>query len=163
MLFKFKSQACADLIMLELDGRRILKAMVGDDPVKGIVRVDDLQLDRTVARVAETNKMSLTEFRRALERDELPEAAVLASLGCGNPIAVADLHEGERVLDLTESGEHGLLPFGGGFLHALNAMKKGRACFWGVWPSLRGTPRVTRFTGSNGNRWVHCKGACATA
>jgi len=33
------------------------------------LRVDDLQLDRTVARVAESNKMSLTEFRRALERD----------------------------------------------------------------------------------------------
>lgn len=33
------------------------------------LRVDDLQLDRTVARVAETNKLSLTEFRRALERD----------------------------------------------------------------------------------------------
>jgi peptidyl-prolyl cis-trans isomerase SurA len=33
------------------------------------LRVDDLQLDRTVARVAETNKMSLTDFRRALERD----------------------------------------------------------------------------------------------
>jgi len=33
------------------------------------LRVDDLQLDRTVLRVAESNKMSLTEFRRALERD----------------------------------------------------------------------------------------------
>ncbi len=33
------------------------------------LRVDDLQLDRTVARIAETNKVSLTEFRRALERD----------------------------------------------------------------------------------------------
>ena len=33
------------------------------------LRVDDLQLDRTVARVAEGNKMSLTEFRRTLERD----------------------------------------------------------------------------------------------
>jgi arsenite methyltransferase len=40
----------------------------------------------------------------ALERDELPDAAVLASLGCGNPIAVADLHEGERVLDLGSGG-----------------------------------------------------------
>ena len=30
----------------------------------------------------------------ALERDELPDAAVLASLGCGNPTAVADLHPG---------------------------------------------------------------------
>jgi arsenite methyltransferase len=40
----------------------------------------------------------------ALERDELPEAAVLASLGCGNPTAVADLHPGERVLDLGSGG-----------------------------------------------------------
>jgi arsenite methyltransferase len=36
--------------------------------------------------------------------DELPEEAVLASLGCGNPLAVADLHEGERVLDLGSGG-----------------------------------------------------------
>ncbi|MFL5777276.1 MAG: arsenite methyltransferase [Chloroflexota bacterium] len=39
-----------------------------------------------------------------LEQAELPEAAVLASLGCGNPIAVAELHEGERVLDLGSGG-----------------------------------------------------------
>ena len=40
----------------------------------------------------------------ALQREELPDAAVLASLGCGNPTAVADLHEGERVLDLGSGG-----------------------------------------------------------
>ena len=40
----------------------------------------------------------------ALERDELPDAAVLASLGCGNPTAVAALREGERVLDLGSGG-----------------------------------------------------------
>src|SRR3954466_7391571 len=44
------------------------------------------------------------ELYSALERDELPNAAVLASLGCGNPIAVAELHEGERVLDLGSGG-----------------------------------------------------------
>jgi arsenite methyltransferase len=38
------------------------------------------------------------------ERDELPEAAQLASLGCGNPTAVAELHEGETVLDLGSGG-----------------------------------------------------------
>ena len=38
------------------------------------------------------------------ETEGLPEEAVLASLGCGNPIAVADLHEGERVLDLGSGG-----------------------------------------------------------
>jgi arsenite methyltransferase len=38
------------------------------------------------------------------DRSQLPDAAVLASLGCGNPIAVADLHPGERVLDLGSGG-----------------------------------------------------------
>jgi arsenite methyltransferase len=38
------------------------------------------------------------------ETDGLPEEAMLASLGCGNPLAVADLHEGERVLDLGSGG-----------------------------------------------------------
>jgi len=38
------------------------------------------------------------------QRSELPGAAVLASLGCGNPTAVADLHEGETVLDLGSGG-----------------------------------------------------------
>jgi arsenite methyltransferase len=38
------------------------------------------------------------------ERGDLPEPAVLASLGCGNPIAVAELHEGETVLDLGSGG-----------------------------------------------------------
>ncbi len=40
----------------------------------------------------------------AEQRGELPEAAALASLGCGNPTAVADLHEGETVLDLGSGG-----------------------------------------------------------
>ena len=45
-----------------------------------------------------------SELYSALERAELPDAAVLASLGCGNPTAVAELHEGERVLDLGSGG-----------------------------------------------------------
>jgi SAM-dependent methyltransferase len=36
--------------------------------------------------------------------EDLPDAAALASLGCGNPIAVAELHEGETVLDLGSGG-----------------------------------------------------------
>ena len=38
------------------------------------------------------------------ERDALPAEAVAASLGCGNPTAVAELREGERVLDLGSGG-----------------------------------------------------------
>jgi SAM-dependent methyltransferase len=45
-----------------------------------------------------------SELYDADERDALPGAAVLASLGCGNPTAVADLNEGETVLDLGSGG-----------------------------------------------------------
>jgi SAM-dependent methyltransferase len=38
------------------------------------------------------------------DRAGLPDAAVLASLGCGNPTAVAELRPGERVLDLGSGG-----------------------------------------------------------
>ena len=40
----------------------------------------------------------------AEQRGEVPDAAALASLGCGNPVAVAELHEGEVVLDLGSGG-----------------------------------------------------------
>ena len=49
-----------------------------------------------------------TRFGRGLyaakDRADLPEHAVAASLGCGNPVAVAEMHEGEIVLDLGSGG-----------------------------------------------------------
>jgi arsenite methyltransferase len=44
------------------------------------------------------------ELYPAEDRAALPEPAVLASLGCGNPTAVAGLREGETVLDLGSGG-----------------------------------------------------------
>jgi arsenite methyltransferase len=44
------------------------------------------------------------ELYESADRDQLPDAAKLASLGCGNPTAVAELHEGEAVLDLGSGG-----------------------------------------------------------
>jgi tRNA C32,U32 (ribose-2'-O)-methylase TrmJ len=78
MLFKFKSKACADLIMLELDGRRILKAMIGHDPVKGIVVVQDLSavLARLDAAVAQDEALRQAHAARAQARaagDDVPE------------------------------------------------------------------------------------------
>jgi SAM-dependent methyltransferase len=44
------------------------------------------------------------ELYAVLDRADLPVEAVAASLGCGDPVLVADLHEGERVLDLGSGG-----------------------------------------------------------
>jgi ubiquinone/menaquinone biosynthesis C-methylase UbiE len=44
------------------------------------------------------------ELYSSEERDALPDEAKLASLGCGNPTAVAELDEGETVLDLGAGG-----------------------------------------------------------
>lgn len=45
-----------------------------------------------------------SELYEATEAGAIPEAAVLASLGCGNPTALAELHPGEVVLDLGSGG-----------------------------------------------------------
>jgi arsenite methyltransferase len=44
------------------------------------------------------------ELYAALDREQLPDTALLASLGCGNPTAVAELRQGETVLDLGSGG-----------------------------------------------------------
>ncbi|MGE3857628.1 MAG: arsenite methyltransferase [Dehalococcoidia bacterium] len=43
-------------------------------------------------------------YDAAAELAELPESVVGASLGCGNPLAIAELAPGERVLDLGSGG-----------------------------------------------------------
>ncbi len=53
---------------------------------------------------AEEGHATGPEFYGELTEEELPEEAVLASLGCGNPTAVANLHPGETVLDLGSGG-----------------------------------------------------------
>ena len=45
-----------------------------------------------------------SDLYTAAETALLPQEAVLASLGCGNPTALAELHEGEVVLDLGSGG-----------------------------------------------------------
>jgi arsenite methyltransferase len=52
---------------------------------------------------SETETLGSTLYQLS-DRAELPETAVLASLGCGNPTAVAELVEGEKVLDLGSGG-----------------------------------------------------------
>jgi len=51
-----------------------------------------------------SDAVEATALYSAMDQSDLPDAAVLASLGCGNPVAVAELREGERVLDLGSGG-----------------------------------------------------------
>ncbi|MBK5102610.1 MAG: peptidylprolyl isomerase [Burkholderiales bacterium] len=59
----------ADLLQKQVLERMIMDRLQLQLARETGLRVDDLQLDRTVARVAEGNKMSLTQFRQILERD----------------------------------------------------------------------------------------------
>jgi peptidyl-prolyl cis-trans isomerase SurA len=57
--------------------RQVLERMITDRvqvqfALETGVRVDELQLDRTVAMIAEQNRMSLADFRRALDREGVP-------------------------------------------------------------------------------------------
>jgi arsenite methyltransferase len=71
------------------------------DEVREVVR-DHYAAAARAASTGETccagDDRAAARLYTALEREEVPDRAVLASLGCGNPIAVAELRPGERVL-----------------------------------------------------------------
>ncbi len=52
----------------------------------------------------DTDDVITSHLYSADETETLPPEATLASLGCGNPTALIDLHEGETVLDLGSGG-----------------------------------------------------------
>ena len=58
----------------------------------------------TSTATVESGDVFGAELYSGEERDSLPDAAKLASLGCGNPTAVAELHHGDVVLDLGSGG-----------------------------------------------------------
>ncbi|MBD8051211.1 DUF1840 domain-containing protein [Limnohabitans radicicola] len=85
MLFKFKSKAAADLIMLEADARRLLQIMIGDDPVKGILPVQTLPdvLAKIDVAVQQDEAMRLARSQNAQQAEtrtseEEPEPALPA-------------------------------------------------------------------------------------
>jgi ubiquinone/menaquinone biosynthesis C-methylase UbiE len=61
------------------------------------------QIDRTVLEQHERELFGASQYADE-DRRALPEDAQAASLGCGNPTAVAALREGETVLDLGSGG-----------------------------------------------------------
>jgi SAM-dependent methyltransferase len=89
---------------------------MGTQDLKATVRARYGQSAREVAEGAKTSCCSSTccggtdedpitsDLYTDAETATLPEKAVLASLGCGNPTALSELHEGEVVLDLGSGG-----------------------------------------------------------
>jgi arsenite methyltransferase len=90
--------------------------ITGDDPIVDQVRARYAEAARTVLERApgavdpasccgsSSDGAFIGTVYSDLERAGLPDAAVLASLGCGNPTAVAELRPGEVVLDLGSGG-----------------------------------------------------------
>ncbi len=76
MLFKFKSKAASDLIMLEPDARALLKLMVGDDPEKGIVLAKDLPA--TLARLETAMALESAKSHASRDSDGLADAQAKA-------------------------------------------------------------------------------------
>ena len=89
---------------------------MSSEDLKAIVRERYALAAREVAEGARTSCCSTTccggtagdpitsNLYQDAETDTLPEKAVLASLGCGNPTALAELNPGEVVLDLGSGG-----------------------------------------------------------
>lgn len=88
MLFKFKSKACSDLIMLEADARRLLQIMLGNDPVKGIVLNQDLPL----AIVALESAVAQDELLRK-QRIEKIQALAAEQEGQTGPLSTVSLSQ----------------------------------------------------------------------
>jgi SAM-dependent methyltransferase len=75
----------------------------------------------------------------------LPEAALRASLGCGNPVAVAALEPGETVLDLGSGGGIDVL------LSARRVGPAGRVYGLGASPEMIGLARANAAAAGAGN------------
>src|SRR3989337_3158188 len=85
--------------------------MTTDREIKETVRGHYAERARSVSEAqdasccgAPTESVISADLYTTDELQGLPQDAVVASLGCGNPVAMAELHEGEVRLDLGSGG-----------------------------------------------------------
>ena len=73
------------------------------DPAAACCGPDGREIDATADATAEDGAFGAALYGQA-DLAAVPEAAQLASAGCGNPVAIAELRAGEAVLDLGSGG-----------------------------------------------------------
>jgi hypothetical protein len=93
MLFKFKSQAASDLIMLETDARRLLQIILGHDPVQGIVLARDLSAAIAALELAVMQDQAQRKVRSAqtqqdneAENDQAPSLPTVGLTQRASPL-----------------------------------------------------------------------------
>ena len=84
-------------------GREIVRERYGQAALRVVEGQEKGSCCGTAGSCGSTDPIT-RDLYDAVSTSELPEAAVLASLGCGNPTALAELKEGEVVLDLGSGG-----------------------------------------------------------
>jgi SAM-dependent methyltransferase len=79
--------------------------VTGDEEIHGMVRARYAEAARRAAEASGADEGCCgAACYGPEERAQVPDTAAIASLGCGNPTAVAGLREGEDVLDLGSGG-----------------------------------------------------------
>jgi arsenite methyltransferase len=80
-------------VVKEKYGQAALRVNTGGSRCCGAAAASGLSCDPITSNLYDTNQAG-----------QIPEEAMLASLGCGNPTALAQLNAGETVLDLGSGG-----------------------------------------------------------
>jgi SAM-dependent methyltransferase len=87
----------------DVDVKQVVKARYGAAAARVAQGAGNSCCGGTPASVGGSDPIT-SNLYDALQAGEVPEKAMLASLGCGNPTALAELKAGETVLDLGSGG-----------------------------------------------------------
>jgi SAM-dependent methyltransferase len=87
----------------DVDVKEVVKARYGEAATRVAQGTGNACCGGAAASVGGSDPIT-SNLYDALQADEVPEKAMLASLGCGNPTALAELKPGETVLDLGSGG-----------------------------------------------------------
>ncbi len=87
-----------------MDIKQVVKEKYGEAALRVISGAGSASCCSSPSSKAKCADPITTNLYDKLQKESLPDTAVLASLGCGNPTALAELQPGEIVLDLGSGG-----------------------------------------------------------